>query len=125
MSRGVRTISLSFLMLLGACGYAHKNFDQAGGPLVHQYDFVIQVDDYGSFWDPQIPAQALEAIAHSARTTNTIVIVVVHGWHHSAAPDDEFAIGFAKALHDIRNKLQSAVDGKLERAADQTAVPGF
>jgi len=106
-----RTISLSFLKLLGACGYAHKNFDQAGGPLVHPYDFVIQVDDYGSFWNPEIPAQALEAIAHSARTTNTIVIVAVHGWHHSAAPEDAFAIGFAQALHEIRNKLQSTVDG--------------
>jgi hypothetical protein len=112
MRRGACIISLSFLMLLGACGYAHKNFDQAGGTLVHQYDFVIQVDDYGSFWDPEIPAHALEAIAHSARTTNTIVILVVHGWHHSAAPEDEFAMGFAKALQDIRNTLQTNVDGK-------------
>ena len=112
MRRGVRIISLTFLMLLGACGYAHKNFDQAGGTLVHQYDFVIQVDDYGAFWDPDIPAHALEAIARSARTTNTIVIVAVHGWHHSAAPDDEFAIAFADALQDIRNKLQTDVDGK-------------
>lgn len=111
MRRGVRTISLSFLLLLGACGYAHRNFDQAGGTLVHQHDFVIQIDDYGSFWDPEIPAQALEAIAHSARTTNTIVIVAVHGWHHSAAPDDEFAVGFANALQDIRNKLQTNPDG--------------
>ena len=111
MRSGARTISWSFPKLLGACGYAHKNFDQTGGLLAHRYDFVIQVDDYGSFWDPEIPAQALEAIAHSARTTNTIVIVAVHGWHHSAAPDDEFAMGFARALQDIRNKLQTAADG--------------
>ena len=112
MSRGGRAISLSVLMVLGACGYAHRNFDQTGGLLGHPHDFVIQVDDYGSFWDPEIPAQALAAIAHSARTTNTIVIVVVHGWHHSAAPDDEFAMDFAKALQTIRNTLRSKVDGK-------------
>ena len=113
MGRGIRAISLSvLLMVLGACGYAHKNYDQADGPLVHPYDFVIQVDDYGAFWDPEIPAQALEAIAHSARTTNTIVIVLVHGWHHSAAPDDEFAMGFADALQAIRDTLQTNVGGK-------------
>jgi hypothetical protein len=111
MGGGARPIALSLLKLLGACGYAHKNVDQAGGSLVHQYDFVIQVDDYGSFWNPEIPAHALEAIAHSARTTNTIVIVAVHGWHHSAAPEDAFAMGFARALQDIRSKLQSTVDG--------------
>ena len=111
MRSGARTISWSFAKLLGACGYAHKNFDQAGGTLVHQHDFVIQVDDYGSFWDPEIPAQALEAIVRSARTTNTIVIVAVHGWHHNAAPEDAFATGFARALQEIRNTLQTNVDG--------------
>lgn len=110
MRSGARTISLSLLKVLGACGYAHKNFDQAGGRLVHQHDFVIQLDDYGSFWDPEIPSQALAAIAHSARTTNTIVIVAVHGWHHSAAPEDAFAMGFAKSLKEIRNTLQTKVD---------------
>lgn len=111
MKSGARTISWSFPKLLGACGYAHKNFVQTGGTLVHEHDFVIQVDDYGSFWDPEIPARAFEAIAHSARTANTIVIVAVHGWHHTAAPQDEFAMGFARALHDIRNTLQTTVGG--------------
>ncbi len=112
MRRVVRIISLSFLMLLGACGFAYKNFDQTGGTLVHPNDFVIQVDDYGSFWDPEIPARALDLIEQSARNTNTIVIVVVHGWHHNAAPDDENAVGFARTLKDIRNKLDDNVDGK-------------
>ncbi|HET9597907.1 MAG TPA: hypothetical protein VFP65_20135 [Anaeromyxobacteraceae bacterium] len=95
-----------------ACGYAHKNFNQAGAALASPGDFVIQVDDYGSFWDPEVPARALEAIARSARTTNTIVVVAVHGWHHNADPDDENALGFASALQDIRKKLDDRADGK-------------
>ncbi len=112
MRRAVRCISLGILMLLGACGYAYKNFDQAGGALVHTNDFVIQVDDYGSFWHPEIPARALDAIERSARTTNTIVILVVHGWHHNAASDDDNAVGFARTLQEIRKKLDDNVDGK-------------
>ncbi len=99
-------------MLLGSCGYAHKNYNQEGGALVHPNDFVIQVDDYGSFWDPEIPARAIDSIAQSARSTNTIVIVVVHGWQHSAAPNDENAVRFATILQAIRKKLDDNVDGK-------------
>jgi hypothetical protein len=112
MRRVVQIISLLSLMLFSACGFANKNFDQAGGAFIHPNDFVIQVDDYGSFWDPQIPARALDAIAQSARTTNTIVIVTVHGWHHDAAPGDKFAAGYARTLQDVRNKLDDNVDGK-------------
>jgi hypothetical protein len=104
--------SLSVLLLLGACGFANKNIPQGGGTLLHENDFVIQVDDHGSFRDPEIPVRALDSIAQSARKTNTIVILVVHGWHHDAAPDDEYAVGFAKTLQDIRTKLDDNVDGK-------------
>src|SRR5512145_3270294 len=108
--RAARLIPLA--MLLGACAFAYRSHRQAGGALLHPDDFVIQVDDYGSFWDPEVPARALDAIAQSARTTNTIVLLVVHGWHHSAAPDDENAAGFAQVLQDIRAKLDDNVDGK-------------
>ncbi len=107
-----RAAWLAFLLLLGACGFAHRNFKQTGGALAQPKDFVVQVDDNGAFWDPEIPARALDAIAQSARDTNTIVIVVVHGWHHNAAADDEYAVGFARSLQDIRHKLDDNVDGK-------------
>ncbi len=111
MGGAVRIISLSLLILLGSCSFGHKNFDQAGGTLTHQNDFVIQVDDYGSFWNPEIPARALDTIAQSARTANTIVILFVHGWHHNAAPDDENAVDFGRSLKDIRKTLDDNVDG--------------
>ncbi len=110
MSRPARLVALSCL-LASACGYAHENFDQAGSAFIHPNDFVIQVDDYGSFWDPEIPARALAAIAQSARTTNTIVLVAVHGWHHDASADDEAAVGFARTLEAIRNKLDDNAGG--------------
>src|SRR4051812_30919466 len=110
MGGAVRIVSLSLLIVLGSCSFGHKNFDQAGGTLKHPNDFVIQIDDYGSFWDPEIPARALDSIAQSARTTNTVVILVIHGWHHNAAPDDENAADFARSLKDIRQTLDDNVD---------------
>ena len=104
-------VALPLLILLGGCGFAHKNYNQAGGAFTHPNDFVIQVDDNGAFWDPEIPAHALESIARSARSANTIVVIAVHGWHHSAAPDDEYAVGFARTLQAIRAKLDDNVDG--------------
>jgi hypothetical protein len=112
MRRAIVLVSLPSLLLLSACGFAHRSHRQAGGALLHPNDFVLQVDDHGSFWDPEIPARALASIAQSARTTNTIVILVVHGWHHSAAPDDENATAFARILEEIRTQLDDNVDGK-------------
>jgi hypothetical protein len=103
---------LSLLMLLASCSFGHQNFDQAGGSLTHPNDFVIQLDDYGSFWDAEIPARALETIAQSARTTNTVVVLFVHGWHHNAAADDGNAVDFARSLNEIRRKLDDNVDGQ-------------
>ncbi len=100
------------LLLLCACGFAHKSYSQAGGAFTHPNDFVIQVDDNGAFWDPEVPARALDAIAASARGANTIVVIAVHGWHHSAAPDDEYAVGFARTLQAIRATLDDNVGGE-------------
>lgn len=104
-------LSLVTVCLLTACSFGHKNYSQNYGPFKKPNEFVIQVDDYGSFWDPAVPARALKTIADLAQT-NTIVVLFIHGWHHNAAIDDGNVKDFAKSLSQIRIKLQDKKDGK-------------
>lgn len=105
-------IILCLIFLLEACCFGYKNYDQTGGPFNKDDDFVIQVDDYGSFWDPKEPAKALETIARESQRTNTIVVLFIHGWHHNASVDDSNAKDFAASLAQIRAKLDDNPGGK-------------
>jgi len=92
-------------LLLNACSFGHRNFDTATGPFREPDGFVLQIDDSGWFWDPQVAGRALDTITKESGRTNTIVVLFVHGWHHNAAADDENARDFAKSLVTIREKL--------------------
>lgn len=105
-------IAIVLTAFFASCGLYHKNFRQTDGPFDAKADFVIQVDDYGSFWDREIPARALQTIAEESRRTNTIVVLFIHGWHHNAATDDENLQDFARSLRLIREKLDDNVGGK-------------
>lgn len=98
--------------LLGACSFGHKNFPQDNGSFKEPDDFVIQIDDYGAFWDPVVANRALDAVEVAAAKTNTIVVLFIHGWHHNAAIGDSNAEDFAESLHQIRVKLDDNPDGK-------------
>jgi hypothetical protein len=96
------------LIGLAKCGYGHKKFSQTDGALNEANTFVVQFDDLGQFWDRAMATRALAAIDASARQTNTIVVVYVHGWHHNAHPKDQNAKDFAKSLTLLREKLGEA-----------------
>jgi len=68
-------------------------------------DFVLQIDDYGQFWDNLTPARALQRISELSRTSNVIVVLFVHGWNHDAAPDNENLRDFAASVADTRKRL--------------------
>ena len=100
-------IAIAFLIAVGlsVIAYGHKEFRQEGSPLSGASDFVIQIDDFGSFWDASVPESALSAIERSIKSTNTIVVLFVHGWHHNAAPGDDNVIDFADSLSKVRDLL--------------------
>lgn len=102
---------LTIVGLVMSCTYGHKNYSQDGGLFKESIDFVIQVDDFGAFWDPEVPDRALKAIQSVSAKTNTIVILFVHGWHHNADIDDCNAKDFAKTLFQIRKKLEDMHNG--------------
>ena len=57
--------------------FGHGPFDQTAGSLNGEGRFVVQVDDFGNFWDPAIAEKAIAYVDRESRTTNTIVTVFV------------------------------------------------
>ena len=103
--------SIAALALLGACSFGHKKFSQERNGFDKSDDYVIQVDDFGSFWDPTAATEVLDSIATASSEKNTIVVLFIHGWHHNAAHNDSNAVNFSKTLRDLRQKLDDNKGG--------------
>ncbi len=88
---------------LTGCDYNHKLFPVTANP--DGDDFVIQINDYGQFWDRSAPERALEKVSELLKTSNVIVVLFVHGWHHDAEPDDENLRDFSVSMADTRGLL--------------------
>jgi hypothetical protein len=48
----------------------------------------VQADDFGSFWDAGAAQKVVSDVESTSESSNTLVVLFVHGWHHNAAPDD-------------------------------------
>lgn len=96
-------VVLLVVFWLTGCAYNHKQFQVPSNPDTD--DFVIQIDDYGQFWDRSEPDRALERISELSKTSNVIVVLFVHGWHHDAGPDDENLRDFSLSVADTRRRL--------------------
>jgi hypothetical protein len=108
----VLLVSIASIVFLASCSFGYKNFDQTNGLFTEPDEFVIQVDDYGSFWDPNVPVRALETISKESQRINTIVVLFIHGWHHNAAVDDDNAKDFASSLAQVRATLDDNIGGR-------------
>ena len=108
------------LAAVARLGYRHKPFDQTHGSLNGEGRFVIQVDDFGNFWDPAPARDALAYVERVSKATNTIVTVFVHGWHHDAAPGDKNARDFGRSMDDLATRLGEELytQSRLELTGD-------
>lgn len=93
------TLSLQF-----GCDYGHKQYRQTSdtpgtGPL------VIEIDDYGRFWNPKAAEETLDAIAKGSLNKNTVVMAFIHGWHHNADDCDENFKNFHNSLGQLQKRL--------------------
>ncbi|VVN23404.1 hypothetical protein [Pseudomonas fluorescens] len=78
------------------------------------YDLrFIESDDQGWFWDPEQANLALTTIKTATSKGNTLVLLFVHGWHHSAACYDDNVEAFKLVLQ----RLHSELDRPLYRKA--------
>jgi len=88
-SLGMACALLLILACLGGCACYNEEFKV---PPVNtdKYELkVVQVDDFGSFWDSTGANQTLKYIEDESMKTNVSVVVFIHGWHHNAAEDDD------------------------------------
>jgi hypothetical protein len=112
----VIVFSFVFIALLTAwmvlSSHGHRNYPRDPNGSQSAPDFVVQVDDFGQFWDPEAADRALRAIEDAANETNTVVVLFVHGWHHNAAPGDENLRKFARSVQEVRATLDDNPDGQ-------------
>ncbi|MEX3694381.1 hypothetical protein AB3X91_41100 [Paraburkholderia sp. BR14263] len=74
------------------------------------YDLkIVQIDDFGSFWDATRANQTLEEIKQATQEGNVLVVLFIHGWHHNAADDDENLLDFNKTLQALSNVINTPV----------------
>ena len=105
---------------LVACGFEHvpHRLGEQSGVHSPEYDLrFVEADDEGWFWDPSQAVAALSLIEESVRTNDTIVVLYVHGWHHSSACCDGNVEGFKEVLHRLRPELQKPMYVEARRRA--------
>lgn len=116
--------------LLAACS-SYRNHAYRLGEKAHvnepQFDlYFVEADDEGWFWEPRQATQALDAIRQSAAADDTLVILYVAGWHHSAECCDDNIEGFKEVLRrldtELRKPMYAAARGFIH-SAGQSANP--
>ena len=101
-------IALSAVVVLlssaGCSGYRHQQWrtgDQSANDTPEYTLRFIEVDDEGWFWDPAQAEVAMRSIRQKAAERDTIVVIFVHGWHHSAECCDGNVEGFRATLSKL------------------------
>jgi hypothetical protein len=86
---------------------------------------IIQIDDFGSFWDSREAANVLAEVEAQSLlpSSSTFVVVFVHGWHHNAKSTDRNMQEFGNWL----SRLSGQLSRPNRRAARQelTGSPEF
>ena len=108
MSRqvGIPLVIAITASLLFGCDYGHKQYRQGKDILPPgSTPVVIEIDDYGRFWNPKAVDATLNAIAQASLNKNTVLMVFIHGWHHNADDCDENFKNFNNSLGQLQKRL--------------------
>lgn len=109
MSRniGIHLLTICILTLLLSCDYGHKPYRQASEEQVPgTTPLVVEVDDYGRFWNSASAQATLKAIEAASLDKNTVVMLFIHGWHHNAAEEDKNYKNFRTSLEQLQARLR-------------------
>jgi len=94
--------------------------DPGKGPLDRQPDYTIgfvEFDDQGWLWDRGQMETVLSAVEQTAQKGGAVIVVYVHGWHHSADDEDGDVAEFRRALSDLDKVLNDDPELSSLRAA--------
>ncbi|MGH8177984.1 MAG: hypothetical protein ACREV5_17155 [Steroidobacter sp.] len=107
--RRLFAVCLTVLLLLssaGCAGYRHQQWRTADQSAYDTSAYAlrfIEADDEGWFWDRTQADEAMQLIRREAAERDTIVLVFVHGWHHSAECCDGNVEGFRNTLSKLHS----------------------
>jgi hypothetical protein len=102
----IQLVVATALCLLPGCDYGLKQYRQADDILtLGTTPLVIEIDDYGRFWNPTAAEATLNVIANASRNKNTLVMAFIHGWHHNADDCDENFKNFHSSLEGLQERL--------------------
>ena len=114
--------------LVSSCSFYHREYK---GEDPYDTTFLlrtVQVDDFGSWWNPQKAQETFDLVEDAAKNTNTYVVLFIHGWHHNADienprdPDDNYE-NFKKVLAKLAGKLATSENAETRRRL--TGNPDF
>lgn len=99
-------MATSAAFFLVSCDYGHKQYRPSDAvTLSPTTPLVIEVDDFGRFWDRDAAAATLQTISTASVKKNILVLVFIHGWHHNADETDDNFNNFQQSLEYVRAKL--------------------
>lgn len=99
----------SILSVSWGCDYGHKKYRSTGDTTISDAaPHVLEIDDYGRFWDTSAAEATLEAISAASLKKNTVLMVFIHGWHHNAKKDDPNLVNFRQSLEQLQGRLDGA-----------------
>jgi hypothetical protein len=94
------------LGVLHGCSFYNHAYPASQSP--SNYDLkLVQIDDFGSFWDSTAAQEALTAVMTQSEslTSSTYVALFIHGWHNNAAPNNGNLIKFNHFLAQLSTEL--------------------
>jgi|ADGO01.1.fsa_nt_gi hypothetical protein len=120
----IRILACTCLILTGCTTYKHQPYRAAEKTAVEQEQYTlhfIEADDEGWFWDPSQAHRAIELVRSKVAERNTIVLVFVHGWHHSSECCDEDVEGFKETLIRLKRQLSAPAHAAMQTASTEVA----
>ena len=90
--------------LMSCASYRHQQWRDARTSQEDNEHYslrFIESDDEGWFWDPQQANESMRLIRSKLDKRQTLVVVFVHGWHHSAECCDQNVEGFRNTLQQL------------------------
>jgi hypothetical protein len=99
------TAAVALCSALAGCSFEHMQHrpGEHSGVASPEFDLqFIEADDEGWFWEPAQGNAALSLVEKAAAKNDTIVVLFVHGWHHSARCCDGNVEGFKEVLRRLR-----------------------
>ncbi len=115
----IRVLLSVSLILTGCSSYRHHPYRSAEKTTVEREEYTlhfIEADDEGWFWDPSQATRAIELVRDKVEERNTIVLVFIHGWHHSAECCDDDVEGFKETLIRLKRQLSAPAHAAVQTA---------